>query len=145
MNTELNWFLQTLIEDTKNNSIFWNNVYDWNESYTSLDIRGINLSLSAITTQNPFKYDNWRDVYVADILNGYVFIVKVTNTPPLYRLYIQTDAHDKLNRVAIKSDMLLELFQLAKQQVNTSDDKLYNFVERYLQTHFIDHDDEDND
>ncbi len=33
--------------------------------------------------------------------------------------------------------MLVELFELARQQVKTSDNKLFNFVDSYIQNHAV--------
>lgn len=133
---ELDSFIDFLKKDTLASLLQWNSVANsWGGEYDSLDFRSTNPSLSAWTNKNPFIYNHWSDIYMADVLTGYVYIAKRVNIPPLYYIYLQPDAHSKIRRLNCDSPTVKELYDLVQQQCETSSDDLLNFIDAFNNSH----------
>lgn len=140
---ELDSFLYHLKSDTQASILQWNNIHDsWDDDYCSIDFRMINPSLFSWTDKNPFIYNNWRDVFVANIMTGFVFVTKQIQTPPLYALYLQPDAHSKMHRLSYNSSDIKELYDLIQQQLETTYDEVSDFIYYYINSHTVDKNDE---
>lgn len=139
---QLSAFLKKLIDDTENNRIFWNQVGSWGSEYHSIDFRSINPILFSISDKEPFIYNNWDDVYISNIMTSFVYVAKVKNTPPLYRIFIQPDADSKLFTVNLKSNDTKKLYDLVSSQfiASQSSHPISDFVYDYL-TKFTPEDD----
>lgn len=133
---ELKYFLSTLIDDTLNNTIFWNIVGDWGGEYLSIDFSNINSPLFKWADKEPFIFNRWADMYVTNIMSGFVYITKTDALPPRYFLYIQPDADSRISLVNCESSEVKKLHDIVTSQMTIAQDHISEFVYEYLRRHF---------
>lgn len=142
MSMELEAFLSRLISDTENNIIFWSVVGDWGSGdYFSIDFRDINVPLCTWTDRNPFLFSSWQDVYITNIMSGFVFLAKTNNLPPKYYLYIQPDADSNINLISCNSASVKKVYDEVTSHLSTSYDPVSDFVYLYLNQNSLTDDD----
>ena len=125
-------FADCLLNDTRENLIFWSCVGDFGGEYHSIDFRDINEPLEKWISQNPFALNGWEDMYVANVMSGFVFLVKTDNLPPRYQLYIQPDSDSNICLVNCSEKVLKELYAAVSQNLNILYDKISDFMECYF-------------
>lgn len=142
---ELDSFLYHIINDTNNSVLQWNSIRDsWADEYCALDFRSVNLSLNCWVEKNPFIYNSWGDIYIAEIMTGYVYVAKHMSTPPYYSLHLQPDAHSKIFRLNSDSKKIKELYDAIQHQIETSYDEVADFIYAFNMFHVTDRYDDDD-
>lgn len=125
---DLNRFLFHLKEDTKISAIYWQRLDEsLEDDYFSIDFRQINSALKEWLFHNPFHIS--QNIYIAEVMNGFVFLSKKDGLPPSYSIYIQPDADSKICRLGLNSHGLKELYDLIEEQNYISYDKISWFIE----------------
>lgn len=135
---EVDSFLYHLTNDTKSNIIHWDFVGSWGDGPCSLDFREINPVLRDLTDSDPFAYNHWRNMLVAKVMDGFVYLSVERNSSIQHTIYLQTDCHAPIKRLNSSPDMVQELYQVVKKQLNTakSDNKIIDFMYSYTQSHY---------
>lgn len=130
--TEISAFASSLLDDTVENVIFWSRVGEWGGYYHSVDFREINQPLFKWTDRDPFALNGWKDVYITNILSGFVLLTKTSNVPPVYYLYIQPSADSNFCLVNCEQEILKTLYDTVSLQLDVSYHTISDFMETYF-------------
>lgn len=131
-NDLMSGFASCLLEDTLKNLVFWSRVGEFGGEYHSIDFRDINKPLEKWIFQNPFTLNGWNDMYITNVMSGFVFLAKQDSLPPRYHLYIQPDCDSNICLVNCSEKILKELHETVTQNLNVSFDKVSDFMECYF-------------
>lgn len=128
-------FAKYILNDTREGLVFWSRVGAYGGEYHSIDFREINKPLEKWTSQTPFALNGWNDMFVTNVMSGFVFLAKTENTPPQYRLYIQPDCDNNICLINCPNSVLKELYNSIVQNLSISYDKISDFMECYFARH----------
>lgn len=133
---ELAAFLYHLINDTKAGIVQWEYVNSWGDGPCALDFREINPVLNELTANDYLASEHWRNVLVANIMDGFVYISQNLNVKSWYTLFVQTDGNAPITRLNFTSDKLSELYELATKQTKVHNIEIITFIDAYINSHF---------
>lgn len=128
-------FLEHLLEDTLTNMIYWSRVGSWGDGSCRLDFRSINPVLNDRTSDNPFVFNNWRNMFVTEILTGFVYLLKHDCRPTKFSLFLQTDCHAKIAKLNINPSLLRPLYAAVLNQLHIKDYEISCFLDQYHNSH----------
>lgn len=128
-----NILIEFLLSDTKENKIQWSCVGTFGSEYYSIHYGPINQPLENWVQQ----FENWDNLFIAEVMDGFVYLFKNDKKPFKYYLYVQPDSHSDIIRFNVTdSEYIRELYKLVSKSVVENESKLYDFVEYYIQSHW---------
>lgn len=126
--------INLLLHDTTENKIEWSCVGSFGSEYYSIHYGPINQPLEKWVEQ----FEDWDNLFIAEVMDGFVYLFKTDKKPFVYYLYVQPDAKSDIIRFNVSTSKDIEkLYKLVSKNVSTNESKLYDFVESYIQSHWI--------
>lgn len=134
MTTQENFF-EYLLKDTNDSSIHWavlgESSYAPNQYHKRSENTPLEKWLKYIEQDHIFP----QNILIASIIDGFVYIAKRENLPPIYTLYLQTNSKSEVIRLNFPSELVYKLYTAAIQSLNVMECEVSNFMNDFLHSH----------